>query len=341
MDRSHIQSLFFLSILAGTIALATIILLPYASILILAGVLAFLFSGVFGRLVRLVHSRSLAAFLTTLLVLVTVLVPLAAVGYRIAQEAADLYGSLRIEAVSGTITHLVAQLQERLGILLPTDLTVSAQDITAQVQKALGWVIGRIGPVFAGVTRLIIDFLLVLLFFFYLVRDGEKLKKTLMHLSPLPDRQERAIAKRVGQAIGATVQGQLLIAVLQGLVAGIGFSLFGVPNPVLWGSVLAVASLIPNIGTTLVQIPAIIYLAITGHPLMAIGMTLWAILVVGLLDNVLRPALLASGTQMHPLVTMLSVLGGVTAFGPIGILLGPIIASFLFALLDIYSATFA
>jgi predicted PurR-regulated permease PerM len=70
-------------------------------------------------------------------------------------------------------------------------------------------------------------------------------------------------------------------------------------------------------------------------------MTLWAILVVGLLDNVLRPALLASGTQMHPLVTMLSVLGGVTAFGPIGILLGPIIASFLFALLDIYSATFA
>jgi predicted PurR-regulated permease PerM len=312
-------------------------LLPYLNTMILAAILAFLFSGVFERLTRTVRNRSLAAFLVTLLVLVTILIPLSFAGYQIVREAGGLYTYLREQSISSQFADTLERIQTGLRSKIP-GLSVETADISARLQQALNWIIGHIGPLFAGISRLIINFLLLLLFFFYLVRDGGRIKRRLMDLSPLSDQQETAIFSRIGHAIAATVRGQLVIALLQGLVASIGFYLFGVPNPVLWGAVLMLTSFVPTIGTTLVQAPAIIYLYSSGQTQAAFGLAVWAIVAVGLLDNFLGPKLIASGTRMHPLVTLLAVLGGISLFGPIGILLGPIIISLLYALLDIYSA---
>lgn len=337
MEQKHIEALFFLGLLLGTLAIVVVMLLPYLNTIILAAILAFLFSGVFERLARIVRSRSLAALLVTLLVLVTILIPLSFAGYQIAREAGGLYTYLREQTLSTQFIDTLERIQATLLSRLP-GLSLEAQDISSRLQQALGWIVGYIGPIFAGISRLIISFFLLLLFFFYLVRDGGRIKRRMMDLSPLSDQQETAIFSRVGQAIGATVRGQLVIALLQGLVASIGFYIFGVPNPTLWGAVLMLTSFVPTVGTTLVQAPAIIYLYSTGQVQAAFGLAVWAIIAVGLLDNFLGPKLIASGTRMHPLVTLLSVLGGLSLFGPMGILLGPIIVSLLYALLDIYSA---
>jgi predicted PurR-regulated permease PerM len=181
-----------------------------------------------------------------------------------------------------------------------------------------------------------LSFLLLLLFFYYLVRDGARLKRKVMVLSPLSDAHELEIIARLSRAISSTVRGSLVLALLQGLVSGIGFTLFGVPNPVLWGSVVVIAAFVPTIGTALVQIPAILYLFASGHPTSALALIAWAAVAVGMLDNLLGPRLMAKGTHLHPLVMMVAVLGGITVFGPMGFLVGPILMALLFALFDIY-----
>lgn len=198
------------------------------------------------------------------------------------------------------------------------------------------WVVGNTGAFLGGATNFFMQFVLFLLLFYYLVKDGEALKRKLIALSPLADAHEEQILGRIGQGIHTAVRGQLTMALLQGVVAGIGFSIFGVPNPALWACFVVLASFVPTVGTSLVQVPAIIYLAATGSSAQAVGLFFWAGLAVGMLDNVLGPKLMARGSHIHPMIMMLAVLGGIGLFGPIGVLLGPIVASLMFALIDIY-----
>lgn len=334
MDKRYIEPVFFLVLLFGTAILAALIALPFLKTIILAAILAFLFSGVFDRLVRILRNRSLAALLTTILVLFTILVPLSLVGYRIATEASDTYSYLQQQATDGTFIQTITGIQEKLQTIFPT-ADIDPQVASERLQQVLSWIIGHLGPLFSGLTRLALNFLLLLLFFYYLIRDGGRLQERLMQISPLSENREREIASTIGRAINSTIRGQMVIAALQGLVAGIGFVIFGVPNAALLGSLVVLVSFIPTLGTSLVQVPVIIYLFVTnqGNP---IGLALWALIAVGLLDNMLGPRLIAQGMRVHPVVMIVAVLGGIGMFGPIGVLLGPIIISFLYALIEIY-----
>jgi predicted PurR-regulated permease PerM len=335
MERRYIESLFFLTLLVGTLVVVFFMFQPFLNTLILAAVLAFLFSSIYERLATHLKNRSLAAALMTLVVLLLVLLPLTLAGLQIAHEASGLYASLRDNASTEDINAFSATLQGVVDRYLPGTVVDPAR-ITERLQGFLGWLVANVGVVFASFGYLVLNFFFLLLFFFYLVRDGYRLKRRVMDLSPLSDEREEQVIERVSHSISATVRGSVVLAVLQGLVSTLGFLIFGVPNPALWGSFVVLAAFIPTIGTALIQIPAIIYLAATGHFSAAIGLTIWAVTAVGLLDNVLGPVLMSHGVRQHPLVVMLAVLGGISLFGPIGILLGPIIVALLYALLDIY-----
>jgi predicted PurR-regulated permease PerM len=330
-----VESFFFLALLLGTLALVVAMVLPYANLIILGGILAFLFSGPYERLAAWLGNRTLAAWLMVLAVLVTVLLPLTLAGYQIVREAAGLYGYLRGHADPAALRQLVGTAQEWLQRFVPEAQLDPAQ-VSESVQRGLTWVLGNTAWLFAGFGRIVFGFILVLLFFFFLLRDGAKVKRRLMELSPLSDEQEQAIITRIGRAIGATVRGSVILAVLQGLVSGVGFTIFGVPNPALWGAVVVLAAFVPTVGTALVQVPAVIYLLSTGHTGAAVGLAAWALVAVGLLDNFLGPRLMGGAARIHPMVMLLAVLGGITFFGPMGLLLGPILVSLLFALFDIY-----
>ena len=159
----------------------------------------------------------------------------------------------------------------------------------------------------------------------------------LIELSPLNDKEDEGVFDRLELAVNSVIKGNLVIALVQGVLTTIGFMLFGVPNAILWGTVAAVAALIPGIGTGLVFIPAVAFLFFTGANVPAFGLFIWGALGVGLIDNFLGPKLVGSGMKLHPLLVLLSVLGGLMYFSPAGVFLGPLSLSLLFALLSIYA----
>jgi predicted PurR-regulated permease PerM len=137
-------------------------------------------------------------------------------------------------------------------------------------------------------------------------------------------------------SIHGVIRGALVIAGIQGIISGIGFAIFGVPNAVLWGSLAAVCALVPTLGTTLVFVPIVGYLALTGHIPQAIGLAVWGIFAVGLIDNILGPRLMSQGSSIHPFFILIAVLGGVDLFGPVGLFAGPLVVALFFALFDTY-----
>ena len=174
---------------------------------------------------------------------------------------------------------------------------------------------------------------------FYLLRDGNRLKKSLMNISPLADNYDEIIFSKLRRAIRSVVVGSLTVSVIQGVLTGIGFYIFGIPNPALWGSFAVIAALIPGIGTSLIIVPGVLYLFFTGLHLHALGLLIFGVVAVGLIDNYLGPILVNRGVNIHPFIILLSVMGGLIFFGPIGFIAGPLIVALLFALLEVYSAS--
>lgn len=335
MDKRSLEPKFIFAALALSAVVVFLMVQPYLLLLILAIVLAIVFEPLHMRLLAILRSPSLSAFITTLVVLALVLLPLMIFGYQLVQEAAGLYGYLANRADGNSLTQFVEQAQLFTERIAP-GLFGDPATIVGFVQDSLGVLLSNVGFIFAGFARIIVSFLLMLLVFFYLVRDGRTLKRRLIGLSPLSDEHETEILKTLERSVKSVVIGALVIALLQGLVAGIGFTLFGVPNPALWAGVLIIVSFIPYVGTSLVQIPIVAYMYFTGDIGPVIGLTVWAVLVVGLIDNVLRPQLVAKGTGLHPLVMLFAILGGITLFGPIGLIVGPIVMSLMLAFLHIW-----
>ena len=169
-----------------------------------------------------------------------------------------------------------------------------------------------------------------------MLKDGEKFTNAVIELSPLTTKEDRAIIGRLRDAMNSVIRGSLIIASLQGVVTGIGLMIFGIPSAVLLGSIAGVGALIPTVGTSIVLLPIIGYLFIVGSLGKAIGLTLWAVLAVGLIDNFLHPYLVGRGMKMHPLFIFFAVIGGIAFFGLAGFILGPLVVSLLFGLLDIF-----
>ena len=177
---------------------------------------------------------------------------------------------------------------------------------------------------------------LTLLALYYLFVHGSDFKARIIALSPLSDHYDRDITDKLQLAVTSVIKGVLVVAVVQAILCGLGFAIFGIPNAALCGSIAMIAALIPAFGTALVMIPAVLYLAITGNVGAALGLAVWGALLVGLVDNFLSPMLMSRSIKIHNFFILLSVLGGLALFGPVGFIAGPLVLSLFFALLDIY-----
>jgi predicted PurR-regulated permease PerM len=175
---------------------------------------------------------------------------------------------------------------------------------------------------------------------FYFLKDGEKWKKFLLKLSPLSNTDDEKIINRLSQTINGVIRGTIFIALIQGILMGVGLGIFGIPNSAIWGVVAAITSLIPTVGTGLVSVPAIIFLLVTGNVLPAIGLLIWSVIVVGTIDNFLAPYIIGSKIKIPPFLILFSVLGGIALLGPVGILIGPLAVSLLYTLNEIYQGEF-
>lgn len=337
---------FFLMILIGVGILTFFIFYTYLTSLLLALVFSVMFRP-FHRFVSRIFSKgeessSLSTFITLAVISLLFITPMLLLGKQIYIESEQLYYGLTDEGSRSTLIHDLNSLSESLSLKLygvfPA-YNFDSFNITTYVQNFLEWAFANLDTIFSGFTKLAFQIFIMLFAIFYLLRDGGKFKRDVIALSPLADDYDSKIFSKLRQAIKSVVLGSLFVGVIQGFLTGLGFYIFGVPNPALWGSLAVIAALIPGIGTSLVLVPGILYLFFASTQLHAIGLFLWALLAVGLIDNFLGPMLVNRGIQIHPFLILLAVMGGLAYFGPIGFIAGPLVVALLVALLEIYKST--
>ncbi len=210
-------------------------------------------------------------------------------------------------------------------------------DIEQYLSQIYSWFGRHLQDIFNNALIVLGDIFVFVLAFFFFLRDGKKFKEIIKKLSPLDDNHDENIIQKIYTAVNSIVRGTLFIAVAQGVFAMIGFWVTGVPSPILWGTVTIFASLVPSLGTVIVILPASIFLVFAKGLWWGVGLLIWGTVVVGLIDNLLRPFVLEKGINIHPFLILLSVFGGISLFGFSGILLGPIALSLLFALAEVYN----
>lgn len=340
MNKQTLQPYFLPLLLIGGLTLSFFIFKPFLTPLILAVVLSVVFAPIQRRIQHLMPKYpGLSAFVTLLIIVSFIVIPLSFLGIQIFKEVGQLYTALVVGDGNGANIHSIStDLTQTLHRLLPVSANVSI-DITQYVRGALSWLIQNLGAVFSNLASIGVSFFILVITLYYLLRDGDRLKKILISLSPLADADDENIYRRLGLAINSVVKGNITVAVVQGVVASIGFAIFGLPNPVLWGTIASVFALVPPMGTSLVLIPAVVFLYLSGHTLPALGLLIWSMFAVGLIDNILGPRLVGRSIKLHPLLVLLSVLGGIIFFGPIGFLMGPLTLSFVITLFDTYAAS--
>ncbi|MBP6855813.1 MAG: AI-2E family transporter [Candidatus Pacebacteria bacterium] len=337
MNSSKNQPVLITILLVGMLILAFFIMLPYLTAIILAMVLAIVCEPLYLRIKKVVRINWIASLAMTLCVLIIFLLPLSFFGTLVFNEARDMYiGSIE-GADLDTVGGLPSLVQQYVARHIPT--LAGTLDVAQYTQDVLAWVVQNVGGVFSSIVQGVVTFALSLFIFFYFLKDQKLFEQFLSRFSPLTEENTNKIVDKIKRSVNSVVGGSLVVAVLQGIVTGCGFALFGIPNPALWGGIAVVAALVPTFGTSLVVVPAIVYLFANHHIGAAIGLLAWGFLAVGMLDNFLGPQLVKRGTKVHPLIVLLSVLGGVGIFGPIGFIMGPLVFSLLFALLEMYRET--
>ena len=336
------------SILLMTCAISALFLAmiqPFLMTLLLAGIFSALARPFYLRLqARLGCSTSLAALLTLLLIAVMVLIPSVFLITVLIGQALDVSQLITIwvrgviddpTALMTALRHLpfYDEVIEHRGLILD-----QAGQIATLISKLLvDWV--------SSVTLITANFIFltfVLLYsLFFLLMDGPKFILKLLYYLPLQTRDERLMLNKFTSVTRATLKGSFLIGALQGGLAGIAFAVAGIENAVFWGTVMAILSIIPNVGSAFVWVPAVLILIAQGAVLPAILLGLFCGLIVGSLDNVLRPMLVGKDTKMHELMIFFSTLGGIFMFGLPGLIIGPVIASLLISIWEIYGVEFA
>jgi len=340
MRQKLLKISFFIVVLLGTTYAMYAITKPFLSALFLAVVASIIFYPLFVRFELWTKGRrSLASFLTVIVASLAIAVPLLFFASIIFNQAYT--SSVALTSSSASVTKLdrsISELRDMANRIVPGPEIdfASFGSVREIATKALSFLITNADSIATGLFRGILNLFIFILAFFYILRDGDKLIATVVKISPLNDSYDKEIGKTIGRAINSVIKGYLVVALVQGLVSGVGYMFFGLPAPAIWGFAAGLAALVPSLGTGLVSIPAIIYLFATGHTIAAILLILWSVLIVGLIDNILAPSLINKGMAIHPFLILISILGGVSLFGPVGFIAGPVTLSLLSALLHMY-----
>ncbi len=333
MDRDVLQKYFFIGLLFVISVLVFFVFLPFIEVIVLSAIFSIVLSPLQKRLTRRLGGRNgLSAFILVVSFLVVILIPSIFLTFKLLDESKNIYSQLSNHSEIDYIQKISDSIEKPIQKFSP-DFSV---DISAIASVGADWITSHLTAIISSVFNILIDILLIFFSLFFFLRDGEKFKKILIGLSPLGDKYDEKISVKLKQTVDATVISIVLIAIIQGALSGLGMWLFGIPNPTLWGSVSAVASLVPGLGTTITFVPAIIYSYISGNIPHTLGLIVWWVLGVSLVDNLLSPYLYSRNIEIHQLIMLFAVLGGLAFFGPIGFIFGPLLVALFFTLIDIY-----
>lgn len=334
-----------LALVAIATLLFALILWPFFGAVCWAVFIAIVFWPMHQRLLKDSHGRKgLAAAVALAAILLIVILPLAMVTASIAQEASVFVAKLRsgeinigiyfqrfIEALPAW-AHSVLQ---RFGM---TDLGLLQQKILAALGNSGQALTSRAFSIGQITLDFVVGFFVMLYVLFFLFRDGEKLVAAVHKRIPLRDEHTHRLLTQFATVVRATVKGNIVVALVQGALGSMAFWVLGLPGAMLWGAVMAVLSLLPAVGAALVWGPVAAYFFFSGEVVKGVGLTLWGVLVIGLVDNFLRPILVGRDTRMPDYLVLVATLGGIVVFGLNGFVIGPVIAAVFLVSWDMLAA---
>ena len=341
--------LVLLALLLFSLYLAFRVIKPFLDPIVIAVVLAPIVYPVYRWLRgRLGGRKSAAALLTCLAVVLVVIGPLSVLGTALVKQGIEAVRALEAHAQAGTLEELLGGPQveewlERIGAVLPMvdperlDLKGMLLSFSSRIGQLL---LAKGGQLLSSTGALLTNIVLMIFVLFFTIRDGEEMLAGLRSLSPLRAEQEERLIARFRSVSRSAILGTLGTAAAQGAAGGIGLALVGLPG-LFWGAIMAFTSLIPFVGTALVWLPAVGFLLATGHPGKAIFLAAWCMVLVGSIDNFLRPILMKGEGGMSTLWMFFAVLGGLNLFGLVGLVYGPLIFGLCAVLLLLYRDEFA
>ncbi|MCI0424022.1 MAG: AI-2E family transporter [Acidobacteria bacterium] len=329
MTKEH--TFFVLTICTAFLG-AFLLVFPFIQYLVFGLLLTYILHPLKRRVQLHIRNRILVALLMILLILVAVILPTVYLATKLVREIRATVSMVTespnrdayLEKVEGWIQRVTGE---------PADLHVYKNQLIAQVRGLLV----RAAPDFLGsISEWLLGFFVMLFVMFYSLQSGRGSFERVRALIPLAPNLKDKLIEEIKSVTWAVVYGQVMTALIQGALGGLGFLVFGVPNAILWGSIMILLSFLPLIGTPVIWAPAAIFLILSGATARGIGLLLWGGILVMNVDNVLKPRLISGQSNIHPVVVLLGVLGGLKLFGFIGLVAGPLTLALLIALIRFY-----
>ncbi len=335
---------FLLMLVGGVTILFLVMIRRFLVAMILAGVFASMSRGTYLSLARALRGRHRpAAMLTVVGLLLLIVVPVGAFLALVVAQAIDVASAAApwIREQAGRWEELGERLEQLpvIGPILPEReaLVARAADFAGTAGTFL---VNNLGTATSLTVGVILQLFVMLYAVYFFLLDGPRILRRILHLAPLEDESEQKLIERFVSVTRATIKGSILVGLIQGALAGAPFFVLGLPGAAFWSTVMAVLSIIPVLGSGLVWAPTAVILVATGQVGAGIGLAVWGMLVVGTVDNFLRPRFVGRDTKMHDLLVLLSTFGGLAMFGILGFIVGPIVAALFLTLWDLYAVAF-
>lgn len=339
-DFEKIRFYYFFGLLIFFTLLLVWIVSPLADPIIWAAVLAWFFYPLYRAVHQhFVFNKSVASFIAISLIIFLVLMPLVGLASLILQQTVGLYHSTEKEVgdIVSTVRQTLSHYHDYSAVKA---LDYIGFDIQGEVTKSLQAISQYISSQIAGLTRgtikFFVGFLIMIYTLFYFFQDGEKILKILLRISPLDNKSDELIYKKLTSTLRATFKGSILVSLIQGILASLIFWISGVTAPLFWALIMVVLAVLPAVGPGLLALPAGIILLLMGRIWQGIFMLVVGVGFVSVIDNILRPYFVGKDADIHPLLIFFSIIGGMAIFGATGFIIGPVVASIAAALFGMY-----
>lgn len=332
MQRKQATTMFLLALMAAALYLCYIIVRPFLGPFFFAVMIAIVFHPIHAHIQERFHRQNMTAVISTLMVLLLLIVPTIWLAITVSKEITGLYQSLSKSSLgqggwNAVVTHAMDRVLNWVGRYIDLS-SFDLREALVQWLKEISRPLLSLGAhtvsnVFVFLANAVVTFFTL----FFLFREGGSMRKRVASILPLDPSQEERLFTGISNSIVANVHGCFAVGVSQGLLGGLAYWVLGLPSPVLWAVVTGLFSMIPVIGSAAVWGPAAIILIFSGHWGKGLALLAWGIAIVGQVDNVVRPYVISQRSNMHPLLVFFSLLGGVKAFGVMGLFVGPVILS--------------
>jgi predicted PurR-regulated permease PerM len=344
MNITQLHEKTFLTLLVIVTVAFGWILLPFYGAVFWGSVLAILFAPFYRKLLLKMHQRrNLTALISLFLVLLIVILPLALITISIVKEAILLYDNIRSGQINfglyfqqtiAAMPQWMVHLLERFGL---NDLPAIQKTLSNGAVQGSQLIAKQALSIGQNTFDFLISFGIMLYLLYFLLRDGSSLSARIRHAIPLTPAHKRHLFSKFTTVIRATVKGNIAVAAAQGALGGMIFWILGIEGALLWGVLMAFLSLLPAIGAALIWAPVAIYFLATGVLWKGFTLIAFCVIVIGLVDNIMRPILVGKDTQMPDYVVLISTLGGMSLFGLNGFVIGPVIAAMFMSAWDLFS----